>query len=1682
MNVGYLAANGRMRMFVKYNILPTLTSADVIVSAGITLTLSSKNGSSPAVVEVRGVTESWSNSDSKTRWADQPDSADNVEDYAYCTADGPLTWEITELVRSWYAGSNYGMMFKATDAIENAGATNWMRFYPSSWVGTEKPVLTIVYRNNNGLEGYWDYTTASAGRAGTGYVNQFTGNMVWIHNDIGFGGNRMPVSINHVYNANDSDDNSSGMGYGWRTNYNQKVSSLGYIGGVEYCTWEDADGTTHYFEKSGSVYKDEDGLELTLTVNNASTDKRYEIKDKYGNLSYFDSSGRLREQVSNQNSNSKITITYTTSTESLIQQITDGVGRKYNFSYSNGLLNKITYVGTGSAEISSVSYTYGSNLLTKITYKDGKFSNFTYNGKLLISAQDVDSYKLAYTYTESTPSRVKTVTETDEGAAGGKLQFQYVHNQTTITDITDENNPKTQVIQFNSWGNTISVQDDLGRAQYAQFALNGVDDTASGTQKGNQLQLNSKMQNTVVNLLDNSSFEGSTDWQAISSNIDSCSSWTHTLAYHGEKFLRVNNTSTTAAGVQSPAFTLGENETCTFSAYVYTNVPGAHLELYDGTNSVRSESIPAQHGSWMRLDVSYTAASEKTMRARLIVDGKGTVFMDCIQVEKTATPSRYNLVENGDFRYTTRWSSSSGRTTVSANKPPQLNSSVYKLVGDPTAKKRVSQTVKVKGNAGDTLVLSGWALGNSAPLYDHDGDKSALGSAEFAIIATLKNGSAVTDVFKAQFNPDMNSEGKWQYAATPIVATQAYTSITIELAYDYNVNTAYFDGIQLFKEQFGSSYTYDADGNIISVKDLQGKTTSYEYTNNNLTKEILPTGAQLTYTYDSRHNVTQAKSSTNVTYDFTYDSYGNNTSVSITSGTVKLTSTAAYTSDGNRLTSTKDAAGNTTTYSYNANTNVLEWVKYPNDSDNTKTTYSYDDNMYRLVSAAATVDTGGTLSASYGYTDDLLTSITTPSTTYNFTYGDFGLRSSVKVGSGFTLATYSYTDGTNYLEKLDYGNDNHVKYEYDSQGRVIKDTYEDKDTVTYQYDNTGALGRVTDSATGISTTYYYDLTDRLMRYTEKGSGYSHIVGYAYDTLNNLTSLVETINGTEHTTSYTYDSDNRVSSVTNGKANEAYTYDNYSRLTKKVTNNVIDESTTTVLTDTFTYRSSSTGTTGQVAKLVSDAAAYDVTYEYTYDNNGNITSVKSGTKTTSYVYDSANQLIRENNQAANKTWTWSYDSAGNITSRKEYGYTTGTLGTPTGTVAYTYGNTTWGDLLTKYGSSTITSDAIGNMLSDGTLTFTWEHGRELATVKKGSTTWTNTYNADGLRTKRTNGSTTYSYVYNGSSLSQMTVGDNALYFAYDASGSPLAVTYDGDTYYYALNLQGDVMAILNASGTAVVQYTYDAWGNILTSGGTMASTLGTHNPLRYRGYVYDTETGLYYLQSRYYNPAMGRFINADGYPATGQGLLSHNMFAYCLNNPVHLQDSEGTSAILSTLGIMAVGGIVGGIISAATSALTQYTVSGSVDVASVFVAAAYGFVGGAVSASPLGATAQMIMGAVIGGVSYYADCKVTGKEINAVGMGTAIIFGWISGVIGGPGANKNFALSDLMEYGVKTIEREGRRANQQYAQKVIASTSAYVANELVCCATSSSLRFYAGNQLANGAAYIADCFTREAVLN
>lgn len=163
---------------------------------------------------------------------------------------------------------------------------------------------------------------------------------------------------------------------------------------------------------------------------------------------------------------------------------------------------------------------------------------------------------------------------------------------------------------------------------------------------------------------------------------------------------------------------------------------------------------------------------------------------------------------------------------------------------------------------------------------------------------------------------------------------------------------------------------------------------------------------------------------------------------------------------------------------------------------------------------------------------------------------------------------------------------------------------------------------------------------------------------------------------------------------------------------------------------------------------------------------------------------------------------------------------------------------------------------------------------------------------------------------------MTWGSNKMHFTYDSNG-PMSVLYNGTEYFYLKNAQGDITGMVDTTGSQVLSYSYNAWGDPVSTEGSMKDTLGAVNPFRYRSYVYDAETDLYYLNSRYYNPTWGRFLNVDGYASTGQGITGNNMFAYCNDNPVNHVDEDGTFALSSILISAAVSGIVAAISTAVT---------------------------------------------------------------------------------------------------------------------------------------------------------------------
>ena len=338
------------------------------------------------------------------------------------------------------------------------------------------------------------------------------------------------------------------------------------------------------------------------------------------------------------------------------------------------------------------------------------------------------------------------------------------------------------------------------------------------------------------------------------------------------------------------------------------------------------------------------------------------------------------------------------------------------------------------------------------------------------------------------------------------------------------------------------------------------------------------------------------------------------------------------------------------------------------------------------------------------------------------------------------------------------------------------------------------------------------------------------------------------------------------------------------------------------------------------------------FTYTYDAAGNIQTVTTGgtnvpaaAASKTYTYDAQGQLATETNGGASRAYA--YDTVGNIRSVTTDGTVTKSFG---------YTNPSWPDLLTSVTSGSTTKDILyegqtqtSDVPSSGNpvtyyngkdYTFTWTKGRQLASATVDGKQVSYTYDMAGVRSSKQVGDTAYTYTTLSGKVMRQQWDGKTLEFVYDDSGQPFAMIYkhgsETELYYYLVSAQGDVSAILDSSGKIAASYDYDAWGNCTVYNSSSAA-IGDLNPLRYRGYYYDAETGFYYLQSRYYDPAICRFINADTFATTdANGLLSANMFAYCENNPIMRVDADGEVAHVI------VGAIIGAALGAGLEVLSQ----------------------------------------------------------------------------------------------------------------------------------------------------------------
>lgn len=659
---------------------------------------------------------------------------------------------------------------------------------------------------------------------------------------------------------------------------------------------------------------------------------------------------------------------------------------------------------------------------------------------------------------------------------------------------------------------------------------------------------------------------------------------------------------------------------------------------------------------------------------------------------------------------------------------------------------------------------------------------------------------------------------------------------------------------------------------------------------------------------------------------------------------------STMTPDRNHTASVTDTNGSQTSYTYNASTEQLTGTStYNPETGKTIST----NRVYNASNGRQTqMYIDGALSMSYAYKNGGLSSLTRKSyrngigqwQSYGLAKDVWGNTSAVTVsastnGSTYsgtrTLASYTYAANNGNLTGMTCGNGDSISYSYDSFDRLIKTRYNDTgDEILYTYNAEGSLAQLElrrNSATVGIFSYEYDSLGRLIRSRQTdGTNTIQLTEHLYDAANRLKQQNYTVGSKSFTTNYTYSStDGLLTSMKTAQgATIGYTYDGLKRQ-KKTT---VTSGSSTVLTTKYAYRTVSgdqTSTQPEYYKVIkgngngTSTATILEGAKYTYDAAGNITMISesiSPFRTLAvYAYDKQSQLTgatyytysgSSTTPTTTTAYAYTYDGAGNILTEKKNGATVRT---------YTYGDSGWNDLLTKVNGTTIGYDAIGNPTNyyNGVKTMTnltWVQGRQLKQLTVGGAAVSYTYDANGIRTEKSAGGVTYEYItQSGKLVREKATKGSKVYvmdFFYDNNGLPFAVNFSSDggasfkTYYYVLNLQGDVVKLVNSSGTTAAQYTYDAWGtvtSILNANGneivnnTSGSAIAFWNPLTYRGYIRDIETGFYYLQSRYYDPVLHRFINADLPEYTtlsSVSTASANLFAYCVNNPVNLHDENG----------------------------------------------------------------------------------------------------------------------------------------------------------------------------------------------
>lgn len=638
---GKSSSVGMARSLIDFE-LPELKPADMVIKAIFNVTCFSDYRASHQV-HLHRILDDWDCYN--VTWNTMPRYDSKITDCNIFTDEigKSVQFDITELVKDWYNnGNKYGVMLKDSD---EAGAyVEFLATDTSDDYMALRPKVFVQYVNYTGIQDFWTYHSQDVRRAGQVYVNDYNGNLIFKHVIDTISGNRMPYTLELVYNTNDQDVDM-GYGKGIRLNYHQQIQSK-TIDGTQYYEWTDGIGTRHYFkyDSEKSKWLDELHQEIELIIGTAA-DEKYVIRNKSEDKLFFNSNGLL-VKIKDANENALL-ITYE---NNCIKNISDGAGRALSIGFSGNKIMKITNPA-GYEKPFSIANGY----LTGIQDFDAKEILLEYTNGLLSSVNNFDGYKMAYTYT-SNPSRVKTVKEYVGDSVKRTLTLEYDYNINKFTDERD----RTESYLFNQAGQTVSVKNDEGYAQVQEYLEKGA--------SINKLSKASKLQYTAPQLLKNPNVFDESMWTAYALEGSSATLNTNT-AYtkYGQASLKLESSNTTSYGRYGQYIPLTKGKTYTFSAYVrtvnevsYGPDAGTYLRVeykdsagtYQGCESRRVRNT---YGEWALLDVTFTlpanAASADVIFYVLQLHFRGTSYIDGLQVEEGQVGNRRNLIENNDFTY-----------------------------------------------------------------------------------------------------------------------------------------------------------------------------------------------------------------------------------------------------------------------------------------------------------------------------------------------------------------------------------------------------------------------------------------------------------------------------------------------------------------------------------------------------------------------------------------------------------------------------------------------------------------------------------------------------------------------------------------------------------------------------------------------------------------------------------------------------------------------------------------------------------------------------------------------------------------------------------------------------------------------------------------------------------------------